>query len=182
MKKPPEYILKNSFVLKLVFGGGRRKFLTNQDSDYFETTRKGDRVDTRSLIDEWGARMSSKKLRHKFLWNLTDFNELRPNQHDHILGLFSFDHMSYELDRVEREIKEPSLVEMTRKAIELLETNPNGYFLFVEGANIDRGHHASMAKKSLHEFVQFDNAVGVGVNSTSEEDTLLTVTADHSHV
>ena len=43
-------------------------------------------------------------------------------------------------------------------------------------------HHASMAKKALNEFVVFDNAIGAGLNATSEENTLLITTADHSHV
>ncbi len=167
---------------KLIFGGGRNKFLTNEDSDYFEKNKKGHRADTRNLINEWSTQMSSRNLNHKFIWNLTEFYDLKPNQHQHILGLFSYDHMSYELDRVENRLQEPSLAEMTNKAIEILETNPNGYFLFVEGANIDKAHHASMAKKSLHEFVQFDNTIGVGMNKTLEDDTLLIVTADHSHV
>jgi alkaline phosphatase len=42
--------------------------------------------------------------------------------------------MQYEADRIEKNpIEEPSLTEMTQKAIELLSTNPNGYFLLVEG-------------------------------------------------
>ena len=39
-----------------------------------------------------------------------------------------------------------------------------------------------MAKKSLHEYVVFDDAIGAGLNATSEEDTLIVATADHSHV
>ena len=46
--------------------------------------------------------------------------------------------MSFELDRVQHNL-EPSLIDMTKKAIELLEPNPNGFFLLVEGGNIDRG-------------------------------------------
>lgn len=39
-----------------------------------------------------------------------------------------------------------------------------------------------MAQKSLHDFVVFDNAVGQALSQTDEEETLITVTADHSHV
>ncbi len=58
-------------------------------------------------------------------------------------GLFSWDHMKYEY---ERELDdpftgEPSLSEMTRVAIEMLSKNENGFFLMVEGAKIDKGHH-----------------------------------------
>ncbi len=116
-----------------MFGGGRRKFLKITDKDYF-LNKYGDRKDNRNLIDEWNNIMNSKKLKHKFLWNYTDFQNLRPNQYDHILGLLSYNHFDYEIDRVEKKpIQEPSIVEMTKKSIELLSVNKNGYFLLIEG-------------------------------------------------
>lgn len=57
------------------------------------------------------------------------------------IGLLAMEHMRYEVDR--REDQEPSLSEMTLKAIDLLSKNPNGYFLLVEGGKIDHGHHES---------------------------------------
>jgi alkaline phosphatase len=45
--------------------------------------------------------------------------------------------MAYEIER--DELKEPSIIEMTQKAIEMLSLNPNGYFLLVEGGKIDHG-------------------------------------------
>jgi alkaline phosphatase len=74
--------------IKVIFGGGRRKFLRNSDMDYFATNKKGDRVDGRNLIEEWNKKLEEKKLKHKFLWNKADFDALRPNQYDHILGSF----------------------------------------------------------------------------------------------
>ncbi len=53
---------------------------------------------------------------------------------------------------------------------------------YFRGGNIDRAHHKSLAKKSLNEFVVFDNALGVALNNTSDQDTLIIGTADHSHV
>ena len=57
-------------------------------------------------------------------------------------GLFSWDHMKYEYER-ERQlpVEEPSLAEMTSQAIEMLHKTGNGFFLMVEGAKIDMGHH-----------------------------------------
>ena len=49
------------------------------------------------------------------------------------LGLFEYSHMNYEADRINDTAGEPSLMEMTTKAIKILSKNPKGYFLFVEG-------------------------------------------------
>ena len=53
-------------------------------------------------------------------------------------ALFAKSHMAYEIDRIES--LEPSLIEMTKKAIDLLSINPKGYFLLVEGGKIDHGY------------------------------------------
>ncbi len=49
------------------------------------------------------------------------------------LGLFEYSHMKYEVDRAEDPAGEPSIAEMTEKAIRILQKNPKGYFLLVEG-------------------------------------------------
>jgi len=163
-------------------GGGRRKFLRKEDSDYANATLKGDRADNRNLIDEWKQKMKSQNLKHKFLWNITDFKSLNPNDnYDRILGLMSYDHMDFELDRATN-LEQPSIVEMTRKAIEILKRNPKGYYLLVEGGKIDHGHHAGNAQNALTEFVLFDQAVEESLKLTGKTDTLTVVTADHSHV
>ena len=51
----------------------------------------------------------------------------------------------------------------------------------ITGARIDHGHHETKAKKALHDLLAFEQAVTTAVEMTSEEDTLLIVTADHSH-
>lgn len=90
--------------------------------------------------------------------------------------------MNYESDRVTSSDKEPSLIEMTEKAIQILRKNPNGYLLFVEGGRIDQAHHDNNARRALDDLVVFDNAIGKTVEMVSLEDTLIVVTADHSHV
>ena len=67
-------------------GGGRRNFIRNTDQDYLNG-KKGARIDNRNLIDEWNRKMEAQKAKHKFLWNLTEFEQLKPNQYDHVLGL-----------------------------------------------------------------------------------------------
>ena len=56
------------------------------------------------------------------------------------------------------------------------------HFLFFLGGKIDHGHHSGKAQKALVDYVAFDSAIGEGRHFTSEKDTLIVVTADHSHV
>ena len=101
----------------------------------------------------------------------------------HIIGLLAGSHMDDELDRISNNpLVEPSLTNMTNKAIDILSRNPNGYFLLVEGGHIDTNHHESKAQRALSDFVAFDEAVDAALKKTNEEETLTIVTADHSHV
>ena len=50
-----------------------------------------------------------------------------------VAGLFEYSHMQYEVDRADDAAGEPSIAEMTEKAIKILQRNSKGYFLFVEG-------------------------------------------------
>ena len=56
-----------------------------------------------------------------------------------------------------------------------------GYFLFVEGGRIDHGHHDQQAHKAIEEFVEFDNTIEEALKRVDLSETLIIVTADHSH-
>jgi alkaline phosphatase len=104
-----------------------------------------------------------------------------------LMGLFEYDHMYYETDRIAEKNDQPSLSQMTKFAIEhFLNTNHTGFFLLIEGGRIDHGHHATKARYALDEFVEFDNTIGLAKEILKTkgllDDTLLVVTADHSHV
>lgn len=95
-----------------------------------------------------------------------------------VIGLFSESHMAYEVDRDPDH--EPSLTEMTEKALELLEDDEDGFFLMVEGSRIDHAGHANDAPGVLHDVLAFDAAVA-SVLEFAEQDgnTLVVITADH---
>ncbi len=81
-----------------------------------------------------------------------------------------------------RPANEPSLSAMTTKAIKLLEGDKDGFFLQVEGASIDKQDHAANACAQIGETVAFDDAIGVALDyQRRHPDTLIVVTADHSH-
>lgn len=67
------------------------------------------------------------------------------------------------------------------KAVEILKTNKNGFFLFVEGGRIDHGHHDTQAHKALSETAQFSKTIGLVREAVNTDDTLLVATADHGH-
>lgn len=90
--------------------------------------------------------------------------------------------MRYEANRLEDIAGEPSLTEMTLKAIELLANDENGFFLMVEAGRIDHAHHANNAYNALNEAAELSRAVQAAVNAVDTNETLVIVTADHSHV
>lgn len=77
---------------------------------------------------------------------------------------------------------EPSLAEMTQKAIDLLKDDPDGFVLQAEGASIDKRDHAADLCGQIGELLALDEAVGVAQEfQRTHPDTLIIVTADHSH-
>ena len=98
-----------------------------------------------------------------------------------LLGLFSPSHMTYMVDR-KADTTEPTLTDLTATAIARLKSNPQGYYLMVEGGRIDHGHHAGQAGYALEEAVEFARAIQYAIDNTDPDETLIMVTADHSHV
>ncbi len=98
-----------------------------------------------------------------------------------VLGLFSASHMTYMAER-EGASTEPTLTEMTAEALERLGSDPDGYYLMVESGRIDHAHHWGRAGVALEEAVEFARAIQHAIDNTDPSETLIMVTADHSHV
>lgn len=169
-------------MITVAMGGGRRYMRPNTTADPEYPNKNNSRQDGNDLIDMWKDKMNSHGKTHQYVWNKAQFDEIDVDATDHILGLFEPKDMRYETMKFQDGAGEPSIAEMTVKAIEILRKNRNGYFLLVEGGRIDHGHHASSALFAMNEMVAFDDAIEAAVNMTSEEDTLIVTTADHSHV
>jgi alkaline phosphatase len=120
---------------------------------------------------------------YTFVSDLTTMNAVTPSAGTKMLGLFdqalAQGHMSYEADR--DPTKEPSLAQMTKKAIDILKTNSNGYFLMVEGGRIDHALHGTNAYRALTDTIAFDDAIKVALDNVDLSNTLIVVTADHDH-
>lgn len=95
-----------------------------------------------------------------------------------VLGLFTDSHMAYEIDR--DPAAEPSIAEMTAKAIDLLDDDPDGFFLMVEGSRIDHAGHGNDAAAHLHDILAYDEAVEAALAfAEANGETLVISTADH---
>ncbi|WP_028452217.1 alkaline phosphatase [Chitinilyticum aquatile] len=154
----------------VLFGGGRQFFQPK--------TAGGKRADGRDLIAELQAKGYS------YAADKAAFDKLDPAKPGKMVGLFTASHMSYDLDR--DAAKEPSLADMTTKAIQALQQNPKGFFLMVEGGRIDHALHETTAKKALQDSVAFDSAIKAAIAEVKKTDpdlknTLIVVTADHDH-
>ena len=163
--------------LEVALGGGRSKFLTKDEQDPEYADKKGERLDGRDLTKEWTAKYKNAA----YVWNKKDFDAIDPKKTKHLLGLFEPSHLRYDYDRPKDAAGEPSLSEMTGKAIDILSNNKKGFFLMVEGGRIDQAHHDGNAYRALTDAIEFSNAVRTALSKVNTEETLIIVTADHSH-
>jgi len=154
--------------IDIALGGGRGGFLT--------VDAGGRRKDGTDLTAAWRAKSDS----HLYAGDAKSLRALNPNDKQNVLGVFNGSHLSYEADRDEAE--EPSLTELTEFAIKNLDARDTGYFLMVESGRIDHAHHGTNAYRALTETQELARAVALADKLTNDEDTLLLVTADHSHV
>lgn len=163
--------------LEVAIGGGRSKFLTKDETDPEYPQRKGERLDNRDLTKEW----TTKYKNSAYIWNKQQFDAIDPGNTKHLLALFEPSYMQFEYDRPKDKAGEPSLSQMTEKAIDILSQNKKGYFLMVEAGRIDHAHHNGNAFRALSDTVELSNAVRAALAKVDLQDTLVIVTADHSH-
>ncbi|MGX4676051.1 alkaline phosphatase [SAR92 clade bacterium H246] len=167
--------------IEVMMGGGRRHFLPAQaaaNSHDASSAIEGDRTDGRNLITEWKTSYPAGN----YVDDQEGFDALQPDAVKQVFALFNESHMLYEADRGNDIAGEPSLTEMTTKAIDILDSNQQGFFLMVESGRIDHGHHANSAYNALTDTIEFSRAVQAAVDNTDSSETLIIVTADHGHV
>lgn len=95
-------------------------------------------------------------------------------------ALFGQRALPYNIDR--NPDKYPSIAEMTEKAIDLLSKKENGFFLMVEGSQIDWAAHANDAATIINEYLAFDEAVGKAMEFAIQDgNTTVIVLSDHGN-
>lgn len=160
--------------IEVALGGGRQAFLPRSLIGWVGA-QPGQRGDGRDLTREWLQLEQSA-----YVSTRNELEALDLTQVQHLLGLFNTSHLNYSHQRSAPSDPEPSLPEMTRAALEILQRNERGFFLMVEGGRIDHAHHSGTAHVALLETLEFAQAVRVAVESSDPQETLILVTADHS--
>jgi alkaline phosphatase len=98
-----------------------------------------------------------------------------------VWGMFAPNAMAYDFDRVVLHPEQPSLAEMTAKAIELLSQNEDGFILMVEGSKIDWTAHANDPIGLISDILAFEEAFAVAIDFALEnQNTLILMATDHN--
>lgn len=148
----------------VLFGGGEDEFLPDTLNGCY--AESGERNDGHNLIAE------AIDAGYTYVCDYSSFNALDPENVTRVLGLFADEGMIRPYS--------PALSEMTQKAINILSKNPNGFFLMVEGGQIDWASHSNDAVNAINDTIGLDDAVNVAKTySTIDQDTLIIVTSDH---
>lgn len=157
----------------LLIGGSR---------DFIPSTAPGSRrKDTTDWITD------SQKLGYNFVSTRTELMAANSNK---LFGLFNIDSIPSYLDRAQYKGKEtlqdftdmPYLWDQTRKAIDTLDKNPDGFFLMVESGMIDKYEHPLDWQRGVWNVIELDKAVAYAKEyAKAHPDTLVLVTADHAH-
>ena len=153
--KIAEGLLANK--INVLLGGGSKFFLP-------KSAKESKRGDERNLISE------AKEAGYKYI----DSKEaLSSVEGPYVLGLFQSGPMTTLAN-------EPSIAEMTEKAIEILDKNEKGFFLMVEGSQIDWACHKNDEARAIKQTLLFDEAVKAAIDfALKDKQTLVVVTADH---
>ncbi len=161
---------------EVIFGGGARYLLPT-------SVEGGRRTDERNLFDEYEA------AGYTVVTTNTELQAAVAENPERIIGMFHPSDMNVWLDRnvftdnLGTLTDQPGLVDMTLAALEVLNQNPNGFFLEVEAASIDKQLHPMDFDRALADTIEFDRAVAAAVEwaAANAPDTLIIVTADHAH-
>jgi alkaline phosphatase len=171
----------------VMLSGGLRYWIPKSVNDHGELYEKivlqtgGDIKIKSKRSDQKNLLAEAKNVGYSVIHTRKTLSETKGNK---LLGLFSYsgmqDGITYSNSKNSSKRTMPSLKEMTVKALEVLAQDPKGFFLMVEGGQIDWAGHNNDAGTMLHEMLKFDETVQYVYDWVKDrDDTLLVVTADH---
>ncbi|MBN8193635.1 alkaline phosphatase [Bacillus sp. NTK074B] len=157
-----EDAIANDYYDEMINGKHKIDVMLGGGTDFFER-------DDRNIAEQF------KKDGYSYVKSA---EELKKDDHDQILGLFAESGMDKMIDRDE---KQPSLADMTTAALDRLKGNKDGFFLMVEGSQIDWAGHDNDVVGAMSEMRDFEQAFEKVRDFAKENgETLVIVTADHS--
>jgi len=171
--------------LAVAFSGGARHFVPQGTKVENHPDLKGiskaagwgssTRKDSQDLI------LAAKNKGYSIVANEKEILDLDAGKTEKVLGLFAASDFPSAIDRQPQyQTGVPALPLLTAKGLEILKKNPRGFFLMVEGGQVDYAEHGNDVASALREMLELDQAVGVAIAfAEANPDTLLIVTADH---
>jgi alkaline phosphatase len=162
---------------EVILGGGSAYF-------YPQSTKGSKRKDEKNLLESFKVDgYQTVFTKQELLAAAQDKNTKK------LFGVFHPDNMDGSLDRlflkkntVAQYPNQPDLTEMTQSALDVLSRNPNGFFLMVEAALIDKFNHPLDWERAAFDTIMLSNAVQVAKDfAKTHPDTLIIVTPDHTH-
>lgn len=151
-------------------GGGYRHFIPKSEEG-------SKREDEKNLLDEFKSKgytiFKGEEQKNKF-------RQYSPKAKEKVFAVFTKSHLPYEVDRKQND-SIPSLAEMTKKGIDLLSKDKDGFFMMVEGGRIDHACHANDIAGSVYDTLAFDESVKKAYEFYKKhpKDTLIVVVGDH---
>jgi len=151
-------------------GGGYRYFLPKDNTQHLPSKR----TDTINIVENMQKEGYTTFIGEK---DTDKFKAYTPQAGDKVLGLFASSHLDYAIDKAHQ----PTLAELTKKGIDLLSHDDDGFFMMVEGGRIDHACHANDAVTAIKDTLAFDEAVqeAIAFYKAHSKDTLLIITGDH---
>jgi len=172
----PEYNTRLGDGVDVIFGGGAGFFIPTNATD--ERGERGYRNDGRDL------REAFVDAGYSYVHDEAGMHALTTDDLPAV-GLFTRSHFRYEHDRAADPAGDPALADAVQKAVELLEAESErrgvGYVLMVESGRIDHAHHDGNAWRAVEDTIEFDDAIGRTMGLIDVSETIVLVTADHSH-
>ena len=189
--------------LTVLMGGGRKWFLPNTTLGSGRTAAT-DYIVPADVASAWGVPAGivdpSRNLLNEFVSdgftyapNATGLNSI-PTNTDKLLGLFQLSNMNVAKDKIDKRRNpsttgvvddygfpdQPMLDEMADKALQVVDRNPNGFVLMIEGGSIDKQAHLMDSDRWMLDLIEFDRAIErCRQFALAHPDTLVIVTADH---
>lgn len=117
-------------------------------------------------------------------YDLVETNkDMKNSKSNKLWGMFSDADLAYDFDRKsDKDSTEPSLGEMTNKAIDVLKKNEKGFFLMVEGSKVDWAAHANDTAGLVNDILAYDDAVKAAIEfAKKDKNTIVISTTDHAN-